>query len=202
MAANTWRTYRAGINALQQFQLVSNLPTTWPVPVDQLLHFIAYLSISGKSARTAASYISALATIMKLNNFPDSTQHFVVRKALTGMSRLSQRVDPRLPITLPLLQQIITTLPAICNNHYEVCLFSAAYLLAFFGFFRVSELVAASTGDLSQRACSHSDISFAPDFSSLQVHLRTSKTDQLGQGTTTSLIPPCARSQQPALTST
>lgn len=163
------------------------LPGTWPVPLDHLLHFIAHLSLSGKSASTARSYTSALASVHRFNSMDTITSHFLVQKAITGMARLSQRTDSRQPITAQLLSNIIQVLPSVCINSYEVSLFSAAFSLAFFGFCRVSEVVAQSTKDQSQKAVLLSDLSFAIDQSFIEVVLRTSKTDQQGRGTRISI---------------
>ncbi|XP_046565904.1 uncharacterized protein LOC124274582 [Haliotis rubra] len=182
LAPSTWRTYQAGKTAFDQFRAAFGLPSLWPIPLDQWLQFIAYLSVSGRSPATARSYVSGLAALHKLHNMCDVSHHFLVQKALSGMSRLSHRQDTRQPITTHLLAEITRALPLVCSQSYEAALFAAAYLLTFFGFFRVGELVAASARDSTNRACLFSDITVAGDLSAIQVHLRSSKTDQGGLG--------------------
>ena len=83
---------------------------------------------------------------------------------------------PRLPITFPILRELINT--CRLNYHDKLCL-QAAMLAIFFGFFRCGELL--STGAL------RSDVSFATGM--LHVHLSRSKTDPLSKGTTVVISP-------------
>ena len=63
----------------------------------------------------------------------------------------------------------------MCHSTFEINLFGLAYALAFFGAFRVSEVVAASTSGQSG-GLELADLSWADD--AIQVFLRKSKTDQ------------------------
>ena len=56
------------------------------------------------------------------------------------MQKKRKQKDCRLPISREMLEQIIKTLPKICNSLYESKLFSAAFSLAFHGMLRVGEL--------------------------------------------------------------
>ncbi|XP_071113127.1 integrase/recombinase xerD homolog [Haliotis cracherodii] len=49
------------------------------------MHFIAHLSLTGKSPRTAKSYISALTTWQKLHGMHDLTSHFLIQKGGRGV---------------------------------------------------------------------------------------------------------------------
>jgi hypothetical protein len=44
----------------------------WPVSIDVLLHYIAYLSCNGFSSSTVTTYISAISHFHKLNGFYDT----------------------------------------------------------------------------------------------------------------------------------
>lgn len=46
----------------------------------------------------------------------------------------------------------------ICRSRQDTVLFKAAFLVGFFGAFRVSELVPGSTGDTSRRALKWRDL--------------------------------------------
>lgn len=95
------------------------------IPIDHLLIFIAHLSISGTAYRTAALYISALSYIHKLRGIQDNTQSFIVKKALQGLhKKRGVTIDPRIPLTLSILQRVILALPSICRSPYESVLFS------------------------------------------------------------------------------
>ena len=60
---------------------------------------------------------------------------------LEGYRRSRSLQDFRLPITYDILIKICYELNSVCNSQYESVLFKAAYTLAFFGLFRVGELV-------------------------------------------------------------
>lgn len=53
-----------------------------------------------------------------------------------------------MPITREILKKLIEKRPVICSNLYETKLFTAAYITAFFGFFRVCEIATVKKGNL------------------------------------------------------
>lgn len=136
---NTKLSYQTGLNCFEQFRDIYTIPKTWPPNVEHVVNFISYLSLHQRAPATARLYVSAISYNCKIMGVPDTTQQFLITKVLEGMKRLKHHSDTRLPITTKLLLRIVAVLPAICSNTYEVLLFKAAYLLAFFGFFRVGE---------------------------------------------------------------
>ena len=86
------------------------------------------------------TYISALSFPHRLAGWPDPTKSEMVKLALRGYSKLYPSQDTRLPITLPILERIITA----CNDVFSVCyqrkLIKAMYALAFFAALRVGEI--------------------------------------------------------------
>ena len=72
--------------------------------------------------------------------FQDPSSGFIVRKLLTALSRKANSVDSRLPITLPILHNLIDALPFVTNSRYLQCLLSTMYLTMFYGFLRISEV--------------------------------------------------------------
>ena len=154
----------------------------WPPTVEQIVLFIASLSIQSHSYRTAQLYISAIAFQCKIKFKYDTTKHYIISKLLEGIKRSGCAKRSRLPITFDLLTRVISVLKHVCSNSYEAVLFAAAFSLAFFGFFRVGELV-VSRHNVVHRALAFDDLSFSSDRSSMFVRLRFSKTDQMGKGT-------------------
>ncbi|XP_071109178.1 integrase/recombinase xerD homolog [Haliotis cracherodii] len=185
LSENTWSTYRTGINALQQFRSVHQLPETWPVPLDKVVNFIAHLSVTNHSPNTVKTYIAGISANHKLKGMEDCTNHFLVTKLITGMYKSRGRQDTRKPITLDLLKVVINNLTQVCSSSYEVCLFRAVYCKAFFGFFRVSELVQTK---MSQPGCSINNVSISGETEKATIHLPHSKgghgwpSDQRGYG--------------------
>ena len=77
-----------------------------------------------------------------------------------GCKRLKSGVDSRRPITFQILKRLIQVLPSICKSSYEASLFKAVFLLAFFGFLRVSEFACSSKKGDTSRVLSVGDVSF------------------------------------------
>jgi len=105
----------------------------WPIPLDHITHFIAYLSLNGFSPSTVKSYISGLNFFHKLRNYGDITEAFIVQKMLTGMRRSkSKSKDSRLPITYNILKEMTSVLPAICSSDYEIRLIYCSVCIGLF----------------------------------------------------------------------
>ena len=98
---------------------------------------------------------------------------------VNGYQKLYKRVDTRLPISHDLLEKILNTLNVICYSSFESSLFSASFCLAYFGFFRVGELVVSNIGTVDH-ALHFGDLSV--DSETIKIFLRSSKTDQFHKG--------------------
>lgn len=85
----------------------------------------------------------------------------MVRQMLKGLRRLAPVVERRRPISLSLLLHLVQVLPSVCFLVYESLLFRSAFLLSFFGAFRISKLVAASRAKVSGLV--YSDVCFSED---------------------------------------
>ena len=146
------------------------------------------MSREGLSPRTVQTYISGLGFWHKMNDYPDPTAHFVVRKLLFGYTKLHARVDARQPITVAMLRQIIPLFSSVCSSPFETSLFRAATLLAYFTFMRVSEFAASSKVNFAS-VLQITDIDFT-NTGELAVRIRISKTDQMGKGAGL-IVAPC-----------
>lgn len=181
VALNTASTYRTAVCSFNNFRLQYGFPVDYPGRADHFVMYISYCFEMGFSPSTIRSYISGLSFYHKLHNWFDPLELFVVKKLLEGYSRSRRRVDNRAPVTPQILHSICTLLPSICYNDYEAILFKAAYLLAYFGLLRVSEVV-HSTWQHHGRALLLDDIKF--DHScAVVVAIRQSKTCQMGEPT-------------------
>ncbi|XP_056005969.1 uncharacterized protein LOC130050307 isoform X1 [Ostrea edulis] len=141
LAHNTHLAYNTALTKFKQFTLLYGFTSTWPVPVDQLLHYIAYLSLNQLTYRTICLHLSAIAYQHKIQGFQDTTKAFIITKALEGVKRsVGVNQDIRLPISYQLFVKIIHALTSVCRSPFESCLFSAAFSLAFYGLLKVSEI--------------------------------------------------------------
>lgn len=180
----TYDTYQRGKSMFDRFRIEVGLQNRWPIPVDDILSFIAYLYELKFSHSTIVCYLSGIGFHCKLNDFDDVTQKFVVKKVLEGVRRCRpQSKDLRLPITFDLLKMILTYLPSICKSDYETRLFRAAFSLSFHGFFRIGEIPANNHG--VRHTLLLQNVNFSN--SVLSVRLFISKTDQFGRGVTISI---------------
>ena len=96
---------------------------------------------------TVNTYVSALGYSHKLMGFPDPAKVFYVSQMLKGYGKIGFCLDSRLPITLPMLQKLISAAPGLPGSHYSRCQFQALCSLAFFAFLRIGEITAATGPD-------------------------------------------------------
>ena len=177
-APNTLATYKQGLNCYNAFCVEVQGKCIWPPSLNDVVQFVAYMSLKALSFATAKAYLAGISYYCKTQDKPDVTNHFLARKVLEGLRRQKRQNDTRLPITLQLLDRIIKILPNICTNTYETSLFSAAFALAYFALLRVGEV----TYTLSNHCISKNDILLNYKDYTIEVKVRHSKTDQLGKG--------------------
>ena len=92
-------------------------------------------SLQHYSPSTIVTYVAGVGCHFKLSGGPDPTGTFIMTKMLEGCRRGDARLDQRSPISPPLLAKILAVLPFVCSSIFEVKLFRAAMLLAFFRIF-------------------------------------------------------------------
>ena len=69
-------------------------------------------------------------------------QHVLyIQKLVDGAHRLTLSVDTRLPITINVLNKLLSSLDSVISSNYELKCFKALYLFAFSAFARIGELV-------------------------------------------------------------
>lgn len=152
--------------------------------VPLLLLFVGSAFSEGVSYLSVSKQVAALAFWAKLRGLEDFTKSFLVRQALKGYRRGSWRPDTRRPVSFQLLGRLCHQLQSVCSSPYEVVLFRAAFSLAFFGAFRISELVSQSRFQVG--GLLRTDVQVSLD--GLNCFLRRSKTDVLGKGRRFSLF--------------
>ncbi|XP_070202936.1 uncharacterized protein [Littorina saxatilis] len=179
-APATQAAYKQGIESFEVFRGEHGLGHEWPVPSQHVIHFAAHLSLTGRAHTTARTYLAGIGAKHKLKGWDDPTEHFLLKKLLQGMAKLDRRQDQRKPITFQRLKDLIGVLPGVCANTFEQALFTAAFCFAFFGFFRVSEIVGQGNAVKGGRTgISYADVVLGED---LTVHIAGSKTDQANKG--------------------
>ena len=151
--------YNAALSSLNQFCVSQNIPFFLPVSQQIISLYIAWLYQKNLSYKSVVTYLAGISYFHRLNNWDDPTARFYIKKAMEGYKRQNWHSDTRLPITIDMLNDLCTSLSTVCYSYYESVLFRAMFLVAFFGLFRISELVVVPTlsSDCSLKA---SDVSF------------------------------------------
>lgn len=102
--------------------------------------FITYLYDKQYAPSTVNTYVSALVYSHKLAGLEDPTKVSFILQMLKGYGKKGFKLDNRLPVTLPILERILSSASDITSSYYEACLFRAMCATAFFAFLRVGEM--------------------------------------------------------------
>lgn len=163
----------------------------FPLTEQTLCFFASYLAEQGLAPQTGKAYLSALRNTQISLGLPDPRDQSslpMLKRVQSGISRtrLQQGTTPtriRLPITLHTLGRIRETLVASDNPNRTVMW--AIACTAFFGFFRLGELLPESAATFNSAThLAWGDVAVddrtAPRM--VQIHLKRSKCDQFGAG--------------------
>lgn len=126
---------------MQEFQrLVPFVSIDRGATVGEVLAYVANLHMKGLSAASIRTNLSAISFWHQLNAWYNPCVNFLVRKAVLGVSRVRPQVSVvRLPVSPHLLLKISSALPLLDLMPWEIVMFRAVFLLAFFAFLRVGE---------------------------------------------------------------
>ena len=182
IAPNTKRVYTVGWNAFCQFK--GWRPNTIACgSIQDISQFVAWLSLRNLSPRTISTYVAGVGFFHKVNGWEDPTRDFLVTKLLEGCHRDRPSVDSRLPISLPILSDMVRALPHVCSSHFECEMFKAVLLSAFFGFMRVGEFAAHSKHNIQNSLLSISSLDFChtnTGEASILISFHSCKNNQTG----------------------
>lgn len=178
LAPSTLRTYSSAWRDWVAFQAISG--GKGEPSEDCLQSFVWEHYQRGRSKGSMSSALAGISFYSRLGGGVDPTRSFVLGKALRGWSRLRPApVDSRKPIDQGMLRELVRVLPEVADSGFEVALFGLAFACAFFGAFRVGELVAAC-GRSVDTGLLFKDVVMRED--AVLCRLARSKTDQLGRG--------------------
>ena len=181
IAPGTHKTYQTGWEVFGQFrQQTATEFSDHPARAADIRRFIAWLSLRSKAPTTIATYVAAVGHMHKMRGWPDPTRDFLVTKLLEGCRRDRPSTDSRLPISIPMLSEIVRSLPFICTSLYEAKMFKAAFLVALFGFMRIGEFAANSKNNVQPSVLKSSDIHFGHLKEYAAISFPRSKNNQKG----------------------
>ena len=106
-----------------------------------IIKFIAFLSLGHLAPSTMSSYVSGVKHHLRLRNLLTFEDNFLLKLVLKGVSNSHEQVDIRLPISLDILKNMITTLDMVAASPYDVSLYAAVLSAGFFGLLHPGEMV-------------------------------------------------------------
>lgn len=142
------------------------------------LDYLARLRVAGASGTLAQHRMTGLSFHFQLRGWGNVGQHFIIRRVLKGWAKESTVRDCRKPVSFAMLRALVSAVRSVASSPYEASLLATAFGLAFFGAFRISELLAPSRS--APGGLLLEDVVTGPDF--LRIRVSRSKTDQLGRG--------------------
>ncbi len=182
VAQNTHKTYQVAWKSFCGFkqQPMAGSPSA---SVADVRHYIAWLSLRGFAPSTIATYVAGVGFFHKMSGGMDPTRDFLVSKLIEGAKRGSPVQDSRVPISVPILLELVSALPHVCSSRFEAVLFRAVFSCAFFGFMRVGEFAVSGTQSFSGGVLAMSDVQFCdmgtPN-ACVQLAFRLAKNNQCG----------------------
>ena len=145
LAVSTGKSYQRTIDTFDKFcRSELNLSKLFPADTRAVVSFVAFLFKAGYAHSSIVTALSAISYSHKIRSFVDPTAAFVVNKLLQGASYLRPSVDPRAPITKPVLHSLVKSTPNVTECYYHNAMLSSTYLLAFHAFLRIGEIVVSS----------------------------------------------------------
>ena len=167
-----------------------NVVDPFPVTEHLLCAFAAHLADAGLAGQTIKAYLAAVRNTQLSMGLPDPREQSslpILKRVQAGIARVrlgrSQPSRVRLPITARILLQIKQELGQ--SAHPEKRVLWAVCCTAFFGFFRLGELLLLSPSAFNPRlhlAWGDMAVDDPQDTSMVKYHLKQSKTDQAGRG--------------------
>lgn len=183
VAPHTWVDYSTAWRRWVSF--TGSAGFAWDAPSESaILAFLVTLMDRQFSYSYIAKTLAGVSFFFRLRRLPPCSSFFSVKQALKGYRKRHFAPDGRRPISVELLRRICEAMSVICFTGYEALLFQTAFVLAYFGAFRVSELLPGS------KRCSRGMLAehVLVEQGRVYLFLRQSKRDQLGRGEWVTLV--------------
>jgi len=107
--------------------------------------YVAYLYTQDFAPATISSHLSAISFFHSIAGHSDPCNTDIIRRMTAGCRKLRTQHDNRLPLLLPHIQSLVhATFHILSGSPYQQAMYQSIILLAFFGFFRIGELLQAT----------------------------------------------------------
>ena len=188
------RAYSSALRCFEEFLTstsfslgVVDIPATRPAALLRPLissqgvipSFIVFCSEKGLAASTVSAYVEGLRFFATdFGGSPTIPDLGLASRLISGLAKSGKRPLPRKTgISVTLLRQIVAVLPNLLElTEYDVTLYKACFVVAYFGAFRVSEFL-SSADDI--KLLSRDKVSFSPD-GSVRFDLTKTKNNSSG----------------------
>ena len=122
---------------------------------------MAYLHRQGYAVSTIMTHMAGIGYIHKLNGWKDPTTSFVMKGLVNAVKKEAPRTLAKLPITLHMLYDLISSSEHILTSRYDKVMYKALLLLQYHACARVGELVVS--GQNTENVVQLNQISFQSD---------------------------------------
>lgn len=192
IAESTQKTYQSALRRFGAFCSQFAVLTPFPVSESLLCYFASFLAKDRLSPKTIKIYLAGIRHMQITLGLPEPKEFSSLprlRLVQAGIQRThSQRAPVKERVRLPITPEILGKLKSHWwrgGPSYDNVMLWAASTLCFYGFFRAGEITVPSLNGFDA-SCHLAWGDIAVDNSIvprvLKVHLKKSKTDQLGKG--------------------
>ena len=184
---NTWSSYQTAWLSYRTFCIHTNTQATLPISTNNILYFINYLLTWKKlQANTISGYLTALKVLHFINGFTHTQvdhifTNYFVSHALQGAKNICQLhpkpANPRRVMSFPALQLLGHGLTQQGFSDFDTQVIWAYCTLAFWGSFRMSEILASGNGTKQYQICNAITWQriFSPNSSQLTISVKLPK---------------------------
>jgi hypothetical protein len=186
-STNTWNRHNAALNCYYKFCHSENIPVTWPISIQNFRKYVNWsLTVKKLCPSTVKLYISDLKIAHNLRDLdPKIFSDFFTKSMLKGAENMSLYSNiskhAKLVMTLPLLKLIGHEIATSNWKTDSKKVFWAACCLAFFGSFRMGEILSNSESSFSTETLTWNQVNFSGnDFAT--IHINFPKINPKGKG--------------------
>ena len=149
LAESSKGTYKRAWSVFNEFSVSVFGKIVHPaLTVSIIALFVAHLHSLNLSYKTINTHLSAIAYMHKMLTLPNPTSHFLITCLIRGAQNLSPSYDFRLPITIHILDRLVSSLEQVAQSFFHRILFTVMFLFAFNTFARVGEITLSSDKSL------------------------------------------------------
>jgi hypothetical protein len=167
-SANSWNRHVSAVNCLSKFCISHGIIQSWPIDLKTLRSFVNWALTKHKlSCSSARVYLSDLKLAHNLRGLKTVIfKDFFIKSMLKGAENLALYENiskrARLIMTLPLLKILGHEIAKSSWSSDSKRVFWSACCLAFFGSFRMCEILMSSEKQFSEEHLSWSRVTFPP----------------------------------------